>query len=926
MNAEEIFLKAVEIPIPAQRREYLDSIFAAAPEIRDEVEALLLAHEQAGSFLKSPWVLPTGFFELEPIVDLYQPGKYLGPFQLLQVIGRGGMGIVYRAQQTEPVKRLVALKIIRPGISTRSVIQRFETERQALAIMDHPNIARVIDAGSTETGQPYFVMELIAGIPITDYCDQARLTPRQRLELMIPVCEAIQHAHQKGIIHRDIKPSNVLVAEFDGRPVPKIIDFGVAKAVGNPLTDQSTLTDFGAVVGTLEYMSPEQAGLNQQDIDTRSDIYSLGVLIYELLTGATPIDRDRFKATAMAELYRVIREEDPLCPSARISTADKAPSIAANRNTEPARLSGLMRGDLDWIAMKALEKDRTRRYQTVQELADDLQHFLVDEPVSAGPPSRRYRARKFLRRNRATVISATLLLAALLAGIIGTSVGMLRARTARRETEIALLDVKQERDEKSKALVAEQAARAAANESSDRAVIALQTLTDETVDRILESQPTLSTENRQFIDSIVSQLEEFTNTTHSSVRARVVQADGLNRIGNLKARLGDYGGAVATLKHAVESWDSLIAEVNSKPEYRRGRADALSNLGNNLAQLENFEEAETAHRMAIDEHVVLAAEFPENQSYQTDVANCRNSFGVMLKDRNRNAETMEQYELAIKIYQSVLAQHPDNIAAAVDLTNVQNNYAIELFIAGKPEASIVAFQDLIAIREKIAAREQATPDDRFNLAMTYLNLAEVLTQSKRNDQLLETLTRAAAISGRIVDEFPGVVYYRDGHVNLLEQLGAAYATNTQYEQRIAVDQQRLRLLQQLAREFPDRFDYQAEVGRCYNDLAFTLLRTKNLPMAEENFRLARATIENVLPLDATNVEVHFQLCNNYVGLARLLKQRGELADAVAEFRRGLEKCAARPKASPLEPNYLSLIAAIDKHIADCESKLKSAAD
>jgi len=345
------------------------------------------------------------------------------------------------AEQTEPVQRKVALKLIKSGMDSQQVIARFEAERQALALMDHPNIAKVLDAGATEGGRPYFVMELVKGIPITKYCDEHHLTLRQRLELFVPVCQAVQHAHQKGIIHRDLKPSNVMVCLYDGKPVPKVIDFGVAKAAGLRLTEKTLFTELGQVVGTLEYMSPEQAELNQLDIDTRSDVYSLGVLLYELLTGTTPLERKRFKEAAFLEVLRLIREEESPKPSTRLSTAEGLPSIAANRGLEPKKLSGLMRGELDWIVMKTLEKDRNRRYETANGLARDIEHYLQDEPVQACPPSAAYRLRKFARRNKGPMLTAAVVAATLLAGTAVSVWQAVRATNAlenERQTRAAL--------------------------------------------------------------------------------------------------------------------------------------------------------------------------------------------------------------------------------------------------------------------------------------------------------------------------------------------------------------------------------------------------------------------------------------------------------------------------------------------------------
>ncbi len=364
----------MEIPSPDDRRTYLDEACRGNAQLRDDVEALLTAGEQAGSFLESPASGVTAAVDSSELSE--QPGSVIGPYKLLEQIGEGGMGVVFMAEQQEPVRRKVALKVIKPGMDTRQVIARFEAERQALAVMDHPSIARVLDAGATDSGRPYFVMELVRGVPITTYCDENNLPVRERLELFASVCQAIQHAHTKGIIHRDIKPTNVLVTRQDGRPVVKVIDFGVAKAMGQQLTEKTLFTNFAQMIGTPLYMSPEQAEQSGVDIDTRSDIYSLGVLLYELLTGSTPVDEEQMKKAAFDEIRRIIREDEPQTPSARISGSNTLPAIAAHRHIEPARLSRLVRGELDWIVMKALEKDRNRRYETANAFAADLLHYL----------------------------------------------------------------------------------------------------------------------------------------------------------------------------------------------------------------------------------------------------------------------------------------------------------------------------------------------------------------------------------------------------------------------------------------------------------------------------------------------------------------------------------------------------------------------
>ena len=391
-------------------------------------ESLLAAHDQAGDFLE----------ELKVDVGQAQPegpGATIGPYKLLQLLGEGGMGAVYMAEQELPLRRRVALKILKLGMDTRRIIARFEAERQALAMMEHPNIARVLDAGATETGRPYFVMELVRGVPITAYCDQNNLTLEARLALFCDVCRAVQHAHQKGIIHRDLKPANILVTLHEAAPVPKVIDFGVAKAIHQRLTDKTVFTTFKQVIGTPQYMSPEQASISGLDVDTRSDVYSLGVVLYELLTSQTPLDADTLKASTHYDFQQMIREFDPPTPSTRLSTlGDHAQQVAQKRQTEPKVLHKLMRGDLDRIVMKTLEKDRTRRYDTALELAQDVERHLRCEPILASSPTLPDIIRKFYRRHRLGVLAGAAASVALLLGTTLATMGWLHART---QTQLA---------------------------------------------------------------------------------------------------------------------------------------------------------------------------------------------------------------------------------------------------------------------------------------------------------------------------------------------------------------------------------------------------------------------------------------------------------------------------------------------------------
>jgi serine/threonine protein kinase/tetratricopeptide (TPR) repeat protein len=563
-RARELFLHAVgKLPMD-EWENYVAEACGADTDLAQQVRNLLQVHREAGSFLDSPAPDLAGTVHY-PINE--GPGTVIGPYKLLQQIGEGGMGVVFMAEQNQPIQRTVALKIIKPGMDTRQVIARFEAERQALAMMDHPNIAKVLDAGTTDSGRPYFVMELVKGVPITKYCDEKHLPLRARLELMLPVCQAVQHAHQKGLIHRDIKPSNVLVTEYDNHAVPKIIDFGVAKATAQKLTDRTMFTEFGQVVGTLEYMSPEQAKLNQLDIDTRSDIYSLGVLLYELLTGSTPFGRKRLQETAFDEMLRIIREEEPPKPSTRLSTAEGLPSIAASRGSEPKKLSGLVKGELDWVVMKALEKDRDRRYDTANSLAADIERYLHNETVQAAPASAVYRFRKFARRHKLGVAASIAVAAAVILGVAGTTGGMIWALRERKaeQASAALATTQAERSDQVAHFLKDMLQGVAPSMAMGRDTTMLREIVDKTADRIdqeLEGQPDVQAELRLILAQVYFELQLYRETE------KIAQ-------------------------HTLETARSQFGEENLVV------ADALLQRGRALSYLREFDEAETVTREAI---------------------------------------------------------------------------------------------------------------------------------------------------------------------------------------------------------------------------------------------------------------------------------------------------------------------------------------
>jgi serine/threonine protein kinase len=569
-NEREIFCEALERPTTRERAEYLDEVCRKDTGLRARVEALLNAHQEAGRFLAGGPGGDVTTFDRPPIVEL---GELIGPYKLLERIAEGGMGEVWMAEQRAPMRRKVALKIIKEGMDTRQVVARFEAERQALALMDHPNIAKVLDGGATEQGRPYFVMELVRGTPIITYCDQHRLTLRQRLELFVPVCQAIQHAHQKGIIHRDIKPSNVLITPCDGRAVPKIIDFGVAKAIGQRLTEDTLYTGFGAVVGTLEYMSPEQAELNPGapgDIDTRSDIYSLGALLYELLTGTTPLRHERVTQTAFTEMLRAIREEEPPKPSTRLSEdegrrmKDEAKHSSRHRfwRYSSFSLHSSSFQELDWIVMKCLDKDRNRRYETANALVADLRRHLNHEPVEAGPPSAWYRLGKYGRRNRVALATGAVVAMALVAGTAVSTWQAIRAMNAEGQSQVRMQ--------------AEQKARGEADRLLGEVVQERNRVTEERnrTDRARQEADRRATEAREVVDFLINDLIGAASPSQAQGTMPTVDQVLARADRNIAQRFAERPLIEASIRHALAQAFFELGQY-PKAEEHAGRAVEL---------------------------------------------------------------------------------------------------------------------------------------------------------------------------------------------------------------------------------------------------------------------------------------------------------------------------------------------------------------
>ncbi len=772
---------------PPLRAEHLSRACAGDASLRKRVEELLRHFEAAEGFMDEPAILAArpGPQPADSAAS-EKPGGRIGRYKLLQQIGEGGCGVVYMAEQEEPVRRLVALKVIKLGMDTKQVIARFEAERQALAMMDHPNIAKVLDAGATESGRPYFVMELVRGIRITAYCDEKRFSTEDRLLLFIQVCHAIQHAHQKGIIHRDIKPSNVLVTSRDEISVPKVIDFGIAKATTDQrLTDKTLFTAFEQFMGTPAYMSPEQAAMNEMGIDTRSDIYSLGILLYELLTGATPFDTAELMAGGLDALRQTIRLREPVRPSTRLSTMVSAQltSLAGQRQTDAPRLIHLIRGDLDWIVMKALEKDRARRYETANGLALDVQRFLDNEPVLARPPSNFYLLQKLVNRNKLAFAAAAAVVAALMAGLGLSTYLLVREKAASRraikaETSSRMAAAQSEQIAKFLERMIEAAGPEAALGRDTQMMREILDKTEKEMGTELKGQPEVQARLTMTIAGVYDQLNDFSKTEalcrHAIDLRRGAVGDEdatigqwLDHLGSVQMQRGDFAGAEVSLRQALELERKLF------PGGGFPVANVLTDLGSLQAKWGNPVEAASTLRAALEPLKTL----PASEDKSALEGHVLNELGLVLWRQGNLEEAEESFHRAISLGKLAGTQNtPESLTSL-------GNLGLLLWERGKLEEAEEDQRQTLAMKIKVLGTETNT-----QIAGTLHNLALVLRDEGKLAEAEGCSRRALVIETRLVGEnHPDVATARKALATILRRRGESENNPGLLEEALALN-------------------------------------------------------------------------------------------------------------------------------------------
>jgi tetratricopeptide (TPR) repeat protein/tRNA A-37 threonylcarbamoyl transferase component Bud32 len=934
-DPKDIFLAALDRP-PAERVRFLSDACAEDSALRRQVEDLLQAHEEPNSLLDCPRIdlgLPCAP-ALSPTIDTgpanEQLGSTIGRYKLVHEMGQGGMGMVYMAVQKEPVKRKVALKVIKPGMDTREVVARFEAERQALALMDHPSIATVHDGGTTDSGRPYFVMELVVGTPITEYCDECKYSTRQRLELFTQVCQAVQHAHQKGVIHRDIKPSNILVTNDDDKAVPKVIDFGIAKAVHQPLADHSVYTHAAQMIGTPLYMSPEQAQRTGMDVDTRTDVYSLGVLLYELLTGTTPFDKERLQTSGLDEFKRIIREEEPPKPSTRLTTVNAAlETVADKHSTDLRTLSQELSGELDWIVMKALEKDRTRRYESANDFAKDIQRHLDDEPVEACPPSTAYRLGKFYRRNKVALLALS---AVALALIVGAGVAGWQAVVATTANNFA----KEQQVLAERRLVEVDEQRSLAEQNFQIAFDAVDQMLTEVASDQLKDIPQAEPVRRALLEKSLNFFVAFLDERGDDPKVQAKAAKAQKRAGDILKLLGEHKRAAKHYQEAVTILNDLQSQVPDDAQTCHALADAQREFAELLADTGEQDEALALLGQALDTQKRLVAKFPESTEYQDLLGNIYASTGKVqlatgqLKDAAATLDTgfrsgrtaslqvetgklrhqtgkldqaIASYRSALQSWNRLLKESPQDATIRESLAGAHVSLGLAQYRAGRFEDAKTSWDEALAICEQLTRDFPAVPGYQRLLAAALANRGLCSAVRALEDDAEVFYRRSLEIALDLAAEFPMVTQYRMDVVSAYTNVGSALGRTGRTDEAVESFRAALEVARQLVQDHPTRPAYRQVLGRSYHNLAETMRILGKFEEVEPLYRQA-VTVRGELVGDAPTVPIYrAELADTQRSLGMHLGRMGRVEEAEHLLRDCLKHMRQLARDFPAMPEY-----------------------
>ena len=886
-RAQSIFLNALEIQEQQQRDAYLEKTCRDDAQLRDEVIDLLDHARRLGGFM-SPGESTTVGNTSAHASNTIGVGSQVGVYHLREALGEGGMGEVYIAEQTQPVRRCVALKLIRHGTARQDIVTRFEAERQTLALMDHPNIATVLDGGQTESGQPFFVMELVRGLPINEFCDQARLTTADRLKLFVDVCRAVQHAHQKGIIHRDLKPSNVMVSEVDGRPVAKVIDFGVAKAVTAHLADEESSSRLELVIGTPLYMSPEQAGSGLRDVDTRSDVYSLGVMLYELLTGTTPFGLDRLKESGFEEFRRVLREENRIRPSDRISTLTAAAqlTLSEKRGCEPGKLTRLVRGELDWIVLKAVDGDRGRRYESASSLADDIERYLSGDVVEACPPSIPYRLQKLARRHRVALAMSSLALGALILGVIGLAISNSLITEQRNAARVAEANERKQKVEAEQQKAVAEQQRQIADDNYRLALDAVDTYLTEVSENQLLNAPAMQPLRHELLQQALDFYRQFADQRGADDQSSLNDlASAYERIARITEEIGSVQEAIEALENALVLRDRLA--LDGAPEQISRAATLRASLAASIsAEQGDLQRAARLIEDSLALHDRALSSAPGDFDLELRYANSLNSAGLASAASGDRDSALEYKQRALEAYQTLSEAKPDDDRLGALIAMAHFNVGLEQSAVGRLDDALKSFQEAAGRFRSLSTEAPVVQAHRFRLAESLAQVTSVHLSRGDEQAALASSQQATSILQNLADENPSVWNYR---LELAWSINRTAAVHKQFG-RLTVSAERFQDAVDLIRDVVDEFPENRSLLRAQSQYQMNLAAVmSSLNRYEEAGRLMRDSMEirqtlvdhGQLPAD------RFDLAKDTHNLASLRVQLGEPDEGRKLFLRAI---------------------------------------